>query len=150
MFRHLVEACRIELGVQISESKATPSNPSLYARVKSEAKRKFKVYPSAYANGWIVKEYKKRGGTYGGSDRKGKGLDKWFKEKWVNLAKPKKGGGWAQCGRSDSSKGAYPKCVPEARAKTLSHKQIKSAIQRKRAAEKHHHGKKPVFVKTVK
>ena len=29
---------------------ATPTNPALYARVKAEAKRKFKVYPSAYAN----------------------------------------------------------------------------------------------------
>lgn len=43
---------------------ATPTNPSLYARVKSEAKRKFKVYPSAYANGWLVRTYKKRGGGY--------------------------------------------------------------------------------------
>jgi len=41
-----------------------PTNPSLYARVKSEAKRKFKVYPSAYANAWLVRTYKKRGGTY--------------------------------------------------------------------------------------
>ena len=43
---------------------ATPTNPALYARVKAEAKRKFKVYPSAYANAWLVREYKKRGGTY--------------------------------------------------------------------------------------
>ena len=42
----------------------TPKNPSLYARVKAEAKRKFKVYPSAYANAWLVRTYKKRGGTY--------------------------------------------------------------------------------------
>ncbi len=42
----------------------TPKNKALYARVKAEAKRKFKVYPSAYANGWLVREYKKRGGTY--------------------------------------------------------------------------------------
>ena len=35
-----------------------------YARVKAEAKRKFKVYPSAYANAWLVRTYKKRGGTY--------------------------------------------------------------------------------------
>jgi hypothetical protein len=27
-------------------------------------KRKFKVYPSAYANAWLVRTYKKRGGTY--------------------------------------------------------------------------------------
>ena len=43
---------------------ATPTNPSLYARVKAAAKKKFKVYPSAYANGWLVREYKKCGGGY--------------------------------------------------------------------------------------
>jgi hypothetical protein len=43
---------------------ATPTNPSLYSKVKAEAKRKFKVYPSAYANGWLVRTYKKRGGGY--------------------------------------------------------------------------------------
>lgn len=42
----------------------TPKNKALYSRVKSEAKRKFSVYPSAYANAWLVKTYKKRGGTY--------------------------------------------------------------------------------------
>lgn len=42
----------------------TPKNKSLYSRVKSEAKRKFSVYPSAYANAWLLKTYKKRGGTY--------------------------------------------------------------------------------------
>ena len=41
-----------------------PKNPALYARVKAEAKRKFKVYPSAYANAWLVRTYKKRGGRY--------------------------------------------------------------------------------------
>ena len=41
-----------------------PVNKALYSRVKSEAKRKFKVYPSAYANAWLVREYKNRGGTY--------------------------------------------------------------------------------------
>ena len=42
----------------------TPKNPSLYAKVKAEAKKKFKVYPSADANEWLVRTYKKRGGTY--------------------------------------------------------------------------------------
>ena len=46
------------------KSGSKPTNPSLYARVKAEAKRKFKVYPSAYANGWLVREYKKKGGGY--------------------------------------------------------------------------------------
>ena len=46
------------------KSGSKPTNPSLYSRVKAEAKRKFKVYPSAYANGWLVRTYKKRGGGY--------------------------------------------------------------------------------------
>ena len=46
------------------KSGAKPTNPALYARVKAEAKRKFKVYPSAYANAWLVRTYKKRGGGY--------------------------------------------------------------------------------------
>ena len=33
-------------------------NPSLYSKAKSKAKAKFDVYPSAYANAWMVKEYK--------------------------------------------------------------------------------------------
>ena len=36
----------------------------LCPRGKAAAKRKFDVYPSAYANAWLVREYKKRGGTY--------------------------------------------------------------------------------------
>tara|TARA_R100001443_G_scaffold25025_2_gene37706 strand:- start:1804 stop:1998 length:195 start_codon:yes stop_codon:yes gene_type:complete len=42
----------------------TPKNKALYSRVKAAAKRKFDVYPSAYANAWLVREYKKRGGKY--------------------------------------------------------------------------------------
>ena len=50
-----------------------PVNKTLYARVKAEAKRKFAVYPSAYANAWLVREYKKRGGTYRtGTKKRGK------------------------------------------------------------------------------
>jgi hypothetical protein len=41
-----------------------PADSKLYARVKLEAKNKFRVFPSAYASAWIVKEYKKRGGKY--------------------------------------------------------------------------------------
>ena len=41
-----------------------PTNKKLYARVKAATRRKFAVYPSAYANAWLVREYKKRGGRY--------------------------------------------------------------------------------------
>ena len=45
-------------------SDPVPKNKQLYSRVKSEAKRKFDVWPSAYASAWLTKEYKRRGGTY--------------------------------------------------------------------------------------
>lgn len=45
-------------------SRNEPTDKALYARVKAAAKRKFAVYPSAYANAWLVREYKKRGGSY--------------------------------------------------------------------------------------
>jgi hypothetical protein len=41
-----------------------PTNKKLYMKVKSQAKRKFKVWPSAYASGWLVRTYKKLGGKY--------------------------------------------------------------------------------------
>ena len=41
-----------------------PNDPALYSRCKAEIKRKFEVYPSAYANMSLVKLYKSRGGTY--------------------------------------------------------------------------------------
>ena len=50
--------------MRMCASSAKPANPALYAKVKAQAKRKFKVWPSAYGSGWLVKEYKRRGGTY--------------------------------------------------------------------------------------
>jgi hypothetical protein len=50
--------------------KNTPTNKSLYSRVKAAAKAKFDVYPSAYANGWLVQEYKRRGGKYKATNAK--------------------------------------------------------------------------------
>ena len=46
-----------------------PTNPSLWSQAKSKARSKFKVYPSAYANGWAAKWYKSKGG---GWKKKGK------------------------------------------------------------------------------
>jgi hypothetical protein len=47
-----------------------PTNPSLWSSVKAQAKAKFDVYPSAYANAWAAKEYKKRGGGWKGPDNR--------------------------------------------------------------------------------
>ena len=64
-------------------SENVPAKPALYSRVKAEAKRKFKIFPSAYASAYIVREYKKRGGTYTGRKSKRKGIARWMREKWT-------------------------------------------------------------------
>ena len=78
--------------------------------------------------------------------RKG-GLTKWFGEKWVDISRPKKGGGYKSCGRRKAGKGGYPKCVPAAKAARMSKKQIKSAVRRKRS-KKQGVGGRPTNVKT--
>lgn len=50
--------------VEFLEEKNVPTNPSLWSRAKALAKKKFDVYPSAYANGWAAKWYKKHGGKW--------------------------------------------------------------------------------------
>ena len=44
--------------------RAVPTNKKLYNSVKSRIKRKYKVWPSAYASGAVVKAYKAAGGGY--------------------------------------------------------------------------------------
>ena len=51
------------------------ANPSLYRKARAKAKAKFDVFPSAYASGYMVQEYKRMGGKYKGA-KKGKGLSK--------------------------------------------------------------------------
>lgn len=50
--------------------KSKPNNPKLWASKIAQAKKKFDVYPSAYANAWAAKEYKKAGGTWSGADNR--------------------------------------------------------------------------------
>jgi len=64
------------------------------------------------------------------------GLDKWFKQDWVDIGSKKKGGGHKKCGRSKQkadSKRKYPKCVPSAKAARMSDSQKRSAVSRKRS-----------------
>jgi len=74
------------------------------------------------------------------------GLTKWFKEKWVDISRPKKGGGYAPCGRKKAGKKKYPKCVPASKAARMTPAERRSAIRRKRAAG--NPGGKPTMVKT--
>jgi len=44
--------------------RSVPTNKKLYSSVKSRIKKKFKVWPSAYASAALVKAYKAAGGGY--------------------------------------------------------------------------------------
>ena len=50
------------------------------------------------------------------------GLKKWFAQKWVDIGSKKK-----------DAKRKYPKCVPRAKAMSMTKGQIKSAVSRKRS-----------------
>ena len=77
------------------------------------------------------------------------GLDKWFKQKWVDIGSKRKDGSFAKCGRSKQkadAKRKYPKCVPLAKATRMSDSQRASAVKRKSAAG--NTGPKPTNVAT--
>ena len=76
------------------------------------------------------------------------GLRKWVKERWVDIGAPKKKGKYQPCGRSKGSKRKYPKCVPLAKAKSMTAAQKRSAVTRKRAKAQGVGGK-PTNVKTI-
>lgn len=124
-------------------SPPTPKNPKLYAEVKREADGKFLAPTSAYKSGWIVREYKKRGGTYeeapNKKTKKPSGLTRWFMEKWVDINRGNK-----PCGRPKASdKGVYPLCRPSKRitietpvtVNELKPSQIKRANKAKQAVK---------------
>lgn len=105
-----------------------PQNPELYARVKAEADAKFLAPTSIYKSAWIVREYKRRGGTYETEESAKKvakkhqgGLKRWFREQWVDLNRPNgnKDGTYEPCGRTSSQSSSktskYPLCRPSKR-----------------------------------
>ena len=50
-------------------AKPKPTNMKLYNSKVAQAKKKFDVWPSAYASAWVVKEYKKAGGKDSGTTK---------------------------------------------------------------------------------
>ena len=122
------------------KTKNIPSDPFLYDSIKKKVKAKFEKtsrWPSAYASGYLVKEYKKQfSKKYGdkkpyivektinkstkmknkstkmkGRNSNNNGLTRWFNEKWVNVCK-KKSGKYVLCGRKKGSMKKYPYCRP--------------------------------------
>jgi len=151
---------------QFGKGKCKPSNTKLYSRIKQKVKKRVKRWPSAYASGQLVQEYKRKGGKY--SCNKFGSLNRWFDEKWIDVCTGKK------CGRGTSSKRKYPYCRPSKRissktprtVRELSRSEIKRRCAKKRKLKgkrmnnfgknqikKYYSipkGKYPSFIKTLK
>lgn len=88
-----------------------------------------------------------------------KNLNRWFKEKWVDVSRKNKDGKHPPCGRSKASKSSkgYPKCRPSVKVSSktpktsgsMSSGQKQAATKRKRA-KKQGVGGKPTVVKAMK
>ena len=87
-----------------------------------------------------------------------KNLNRWFKEKWVDVSRKNKDGKHPPCGRGKASKSSkgYPKCRPSVKVSSktpktsgsMSEGQKRAATKRKRA-KKQGVGGKPTIVKSV-
>jgi len=53
-----------ESNVTEAKKKPKPTDPTKWSQALAKARSKFEVYPSAYANAWASKEYKKMGGGW--------------------------------------------------------------------------------------
>lgn len=115
------------------------TDKSLHSAAVSAAKRKFKVWPSAYASGYVVQHYKaaykKKHGSLSGAFKGDEGdvhaddLDKWFKEKWVRIGA--NGEILGPCGAREEKEGK-PKCLPKAKAQGMSKEGRQKIVARKR------------------
>lgn len=116
--------------------RARPLDPDLYERATRQVKARVRRWPSAYASGLVVQAYKAAGGQYGGCGRSDAGLTRWFRERWVDVCRPR----LPPCGRPAAGaterayRRAYPKCRPLAVAQRMSRGERKAACERKRAA----------------
>jgi|688.fasta_scaffold09075_43 hypothetical protein len=54
----------VEEAMELFLEKNCPTDSAKWSASKAAAKKKFDVYPSAYANGWAAKNYKSKGGGW--------------------------------------------------------------------------------------
>lgn len=106
----------------------------LYKKVRNSVKRRVKSWPSAYASGQVVQEYKRKGGRYKKGKNQERALERWFDEKWIDVCTGK------PCGRKGTSTRKYPYCRPTIKvnsstpktADTLTKKQKEKLCAKKR------------------
>jgi hypothetical protein len=124
-------------GEMVSEELMNEKKDACYYKVKS----RYKVWPSAYASGALVKCRKQGADSWGNGGKKNESsilegieqadesLHDWFnKEKWVRM--DTKGNIKGPCAREPGE--GKPKCLPQSKAHSLGKKGRASAAARKR------------------
>lgn len=121
-------------GEMVSEELMNEKKDACYYKVKS----RYKVWPSAYASGALVKCRKKGAGNWGNGGQKSESMTEeeleeslhdWFnKEKWVRM--DTKGNIKGPCAKEPGE--GKPKCLPQSKAHSLGKKGRASAAARKR------------------
>ena len=131
------EKCPHCNGPMVSEELINEKKDACYYKVKS----RYKVWPSAYASGALVKCRNKGANNWGNGGKKNESsilegieqadesLHDWFnKEKWVRM--DTKGNIKGPCAKEPGE--GKPKCLPQAKAHSLGKKGRASAAARKR------------------
>ena len=142
----------------LEEGENSPTNPALWSRAKAAARSKFDKYPSAYANAWASKWYKSKGGGWRKKKKANESIElnealkdiimedlrDWFKQKWKRVTSSGKVAG--ECGTS-KNKSNPDRCLPAAKAYSLSKKERAATAKKKKAKSK---GGRKQFVANTK
>lgn len=96
----------------------TPTDMQLYTSIVKKVKTSVQRWPSAYASGQVVSQYKRAFAKKYGKTKNPyikpksakSSLNRWYREKWVNVCRPNH----PPCGR-ESRRGKYPYCRPSKR-----------------------------------
>ena len=120
---------------------AVPADPALYRRVQNKVRARVDRWPSAYASGQVVHEYKSIMDSKGlepyldSKPAASTGLHRWYRERWIDIATGK------PCGSAKTAT-YYPTCRPSRRvtskspvtARELTPDQKKRMVRRKQRA----------------
>ena len=116
---------KISESMEKLDEKNVPTSPEKWAQAKAQAKAKFDVYPSAYANGWAAKKYKEMGGGWKSVSEKTIIDDAaaYLQEKQLNED-------WQKVNKSDKTDGMSQKAVNAYRRENPGSK-LKTAVTEK-------------------
>ena len=99
----------------------SPADINMYNSIKTKIKKRVKSWPSAYASGQLVQQYKRTfANKYGKTknpykhpkkSNKMSPLSRWYKERWVDACSKQQ----KPCGRTLLESRKYPYCRPSVR-----------------------------------